>query len=385
MRCGWVRSIVAAALLFVLAACGGSQNSLPVNPPAPNPPGAFSVDGYPAKFTEYPVPGVALGDVTLGPDGAIWFSNFSGFFASTIAGGEITGTGAVTLIKERGVPDTDRTMTSGSLGIAAAFGKVWMLANDPDYQREVFIVGMTPGVSTVTDFGDMGFECCAFTMQKFATDKEGHLWMVSCIASCTSFSSFISRWVATPSASPRSTVFLGNLAEIYIPSGIGFGTDGNTYVTAVYDGAPMNDLAPNEGFVFKISPAMQILAQYPLRVGSDPQGIAGGPDGNLWIAERNPGMIVRMTPGGQTTDFPLANNALPFQIIAGHDGALWFTDPGANALGRITTRGAITEYPIPTPGAGPFGLVTCPAACDSAHGRIWFSERGAGKIAKFEF
>lgn len=44
---------------------------------------------------------------------------------------------------------------------------------------------------------------------------------------------------------------------------------------------------------------------------------------------------------------PTANSS-PQGIAAGPDGNLWFTESNANKIGRITTDGIFTEYPIPT-------------------------------------
>jgi streptogramin lyase len=385
MRAVWYLPLLATVLLLAACGGGGSSAALPPNrAPAQPPPATLTVDGYPAKFSEYQLPpGITPADVTLGPDGAVWFANFSDFFLSTIAAGQITGTGAIRLVPEVQVPLIDdaigeRTLTSGSAGIGAVNGKVWMFAVDPQYVREAFLVGITPSTASITSVSDTGRECCAEIVQKFALSPSGNLWNLTCPASCTI--------LAILASSQGPSTWIGDPAETYIPNAIGFGKDGSVYVTAVYVGIVENGLLRNQGVVRKYTPDARLLAQFPLPVNSDPQGIAGGPDGNLWIAERGAGKIARMTPTGQTTEFPLPNpNAKPFQIIAANDGALWFTEQAGNALGRITTSGAITEYPIPTPGSGPFGLVSCPSACEHAHGRIWFSEHGAGKIGKLEF
>src|ERR1043165_2611925 len=59
--------------------------------------------------------------------------------------------------------------------------------------------------------------------------------------------------------------------------------------------------------------------------GSLPWGIATGPDGNLWFAERDASSIGRSTPTGQIVEFPLPESNFPHDITAGPDGAMWFT------------------------------------------------------------
>jgi virginiamycin B lyase len=98
--------------------------------------------------------------------------------------------------------------------------------------------------------------------------------------------------------------------------------------------------------------------------------ITTGSDGNLWLGVQTltGGNVVRVTPLGQITEFPLpdvAGNVL--DITAGPDGALWFTEESANQIGRITTSGVLTEYAL-APGSGPVGITV---GRDRA---IWFTE-----------
>jgi len=55
-------------------------------------------------------------------------------------------------------------------------------------------------------------------------------------------------------------------------------------------------------------------------------GIAAGPDGNIWFCENKGGKIGRLTPGGEITEYPIAEGSEPISIIAGPDGNMWFTD-----------------------------------------------------------
>ena len=97
----------------------------------------------------------------------------------------------------------------------------------------------------------------------------------------------------------------------------------------------------------------------PLVAIVEPQGIATGPDGNLWFTENGSGQIGRVTPAGVVTEFTLptvpppagspggapAEPQRPEAIVAGPDGALWFTTSGA-LIGRIGTDGTITESAV---------------------------------------
>ncbi len=112
--------------------------------------------------------------------------------------------------------------------------------------------------------------------------------------------------------------------------------------------------------------------------GADPEGIAFGPDGNLWIVEEAAAAIARMTPTGQVDVFRLPSGfALPDWIVSGPDQNLWFTERAGFAgldqprIGRITTSGVITEFDFPTPGAAPMAIAAGP------DGNLWFTEEDA--------
>ena len=86
--------------------------------------------------------------------------------------------------------------------------------------------------------------------------------------------------------------------------------------------------------------------------GSQPWGIASGPDGNLWFTEAYGNKIGRITPGGVITEFAIpTSDGQPYGITAGPDGNLWFVEEWGNKIGRITTGGSVTEFAIPTAGS----------------------------------
>jgi streptogramin lyase len=131
-------------------------------------------------------------------------------------------------------------------------------------------------------------------------------------------------------------------------------------------------IGPGEALV---EPAAAALAE-----GSPLDGIAAGPDGNLWITSGAAEEVLRMTPAGAVTYFPVgipgtASAALrdPTAIVSGSDGALWFTAEAGDAIGRITTAGVVTSFPL-APGSHPHAIVSAP------DGTIWFTEPGAGAV-----
>jgi streptogramin lyase len=131
----------------------------------------------------------------------------------------------------------------------------------------------------------------------------------------------------------------------------------------------------------------------------EPQGIATGPDGNLWFAESGADRIGRMTPSGVLTEFSLPETSPPGSvdlpsrygstvgptvITTGPDGALWFVGQPGEA-GRITTSGTVTEYPVPDVPASDGSAAyppTLTAIAAGPDGALWFT--GAlGEVGRF--
>ena len=118
------------------------------------------------------------------------------------------------------------------------------------------------------------------------------------------------------------------------------------------------------------------FAEFPIPTAGNPQGIATGPDGNLWFTEAGANKIGRITQQGTITEFPIPTATSPDGIAAGPDGNLWFTEAGADKIGRITPQGTVTEFPIPTANSRPDGIAVGP------DGNVWFTESHASKIGR---
>src|SRR5262249_37160994 len=91
---------------------------------------------------------------------------------------------------------------------------------------------------------------------------------------------------------------------------------------------------------------MASFTEFPIPTpDSEPEGIALGPDGNIWFVETGAQKIGRITPQGQLTEFSAGITQIPLEIVAGPDGNLWFTEQ-LNSIGRITPAGVVTEFPV---------------------------------------
>ena len=115
-----------------------------------------------------------------------------------------------------------------------------------------------------------------------------------------------------------------------------------------------------------------------LQVFGIPADITSGADGNLWFTDYISNEIVKLTPAGVVTRYPIPTFfSLPSSITAGPDGNVWFAEVNGNKIGRITPAGVITEFAVPTPGAGLYGGIIA-----GPDGNVWFAEGNNGQIGR---
>jgi virginiamycin B lyase len=168
---------------------------------------------------------------------------------------------------------------------------------------------------------------------------------------------------------------VGQITELATPSsssepeGIAAGPDGNLWFA--------------EGTADKIAdvnPVTHAITEYPLpTLGAVPLGVAVGPDGNIWFTEFGAGKIGELDPAtGAISEFALPTaNSGPVDLVAGSTGNVWFTESLTGKIGEIdVSTHEIIEYSTPTAASGPFGITVGP------DGNIWFTEKSAGKIGK---
>ena len=121
--------------------------------------------------------------------------------------------------------------------------------------------------------------------------------------------------------------------------------------------------------------------------GHRPQAIAVGPDGNLWVTEVSKHEILRLTPQGVITEFPVPGEGVGVLqgIAAGADGAMWFTSREENSIRRITVTGEFTgTFKIPSQ-AIPANKMTTGSwprvIAGTGGGPLWFAEMAANRIS----
>ena len=121
-----------------------------------------------------------------------------------------------------------------------------------------------------------------------------------------------------------------------------------------------------------------------ITLGSSPEGITTGPDGNLWFTEFFADNLGRITPDGVVTEFPLPTaDAQARSITTGPDGNLWFTESAANNVAVADTTGNVldeidlTVAPACDGGiCSPFDIVV------GSDGNLWVTLRHGDQIAR---
>jgi len=304
---------------------------------------AMSVQPAPAAtatIRELRIPTGASGaaDMTKGPDGNLWFTEFN---AAKVARVTTGGT-----VAEFGVTGGPSAITDGP------DGKVWSLEAPSNLIARITPAGAHEEFPVELSYpqGDV---------EGITRGPDGNVWYTD------SVNSKVGR--ITPGGTTTEFPVPGG------PFGITAGPDGALWFTERFA------FDRNGGSNSRIGRMTTDgrLTEFPIGwVGGD---ITTGPDGNLWFTEPFANKIGRMTPGGVVTEYPVPTTASrPEAITAGPDGNVWFTEQFGNRIGRITPAGAITEIHVPTPDSGPTGIATGP------DGKIWFTEQFANKVATLD-
>ena len=270
--------------------------------------------------------------ITAGPDGALWFTEFS---SNRI--GRITTAGA---IAEYPVPSGPPEVIA-----VAADGALWFTEYDSSK------IGRITTNGVITEYPVPS----ADSHPGITKGPDGALW----------FTEDLGNKIARINLTGAVSEYTVPTAESF-PSGITAGPDGALW---------FSEYGANK--IGRISTA-GVFSEYLLPdASSGPTGIATGPDGALWFTEYAGNKIGRITTTGVITEYPLpAAFSLPSGITAGPDAAVWFTEFDGNRIGRITTDGVVSEYPVPTPSSGPWAITAGP---DDA---LWFTGYDGNRIGQ---
>jgi streptogramin lyase len=111
--------------------------------------------------------------------------------------------------------------------------------------------------------------------------------------------------------------------------------------------------------------------------GGGPQGVAGGPGGQIAYGNPNANAteLGRLVPGGTPLPTPIGATD-PFGVVFGADQAYWFAQFNTSNLGRLTPDGKYTELGGLSAGSGPREIATGPG------NTLWLSLETAKKVAR---
>jgi virginiamycin B lyase len=337
----------AAPCTFTISAIAGSASAN----------GSFVLLG--PEFTEFTTPtaNAGPGAITLGSDGALWFTECNVSQIGRIPANATPGSPGITEYP---------TLTSAALpqGIAAGSdGALWFTENSVSQIGRI-PTGATPGSSAqVTEFPTM----TALSGPTAIANVGGTLWFTENLANQVATVSTLGAVTEYPLPAPTAAS---------APIGITAGPDGNAWFTESTKSA-----------IGKIT-SIGTATDTPLLGSNDfPYGIAAGSDGALWFTEKNTGTVGRATTGGVVTNEYLVDSGGKLgTITGGADGALWVADAEISSMTivgkivRITTQGVSIEYAIPTSAVVPNGITLGP------DGAIWFTESlGASKIGRLSW
>jgi streptogramin lyase len=289
-------------------------------------------------ISEFAVPTAASqpANITRGPDGNLWFTEFTG---SRI--GRISTLGAIT---EFPLP-----AASQPFGIAAGpDGNLWFTETGPSMIGAMNVSGAFVTTPTAT---------AGSTPYTITAGADGNMW----------FTEFSNNAIGVISPATKLTKDYPLVSGAH-PAGIVAGPNGNLWF-----------VESGTGKVGMVTP-LGAVSEYSIPSGgsSSPLGIAVAADSNLWFTECSKNDIGRVsTTGVVLPQYPLPETSSePTFITLGPDGRVWFTEQTGNRVGAIGSDGTITEVGSPTSGSNPVGIVTGP------DGAIWFTELVGNKIAR---
>jgi streptogramin lyase len=289
--------------------------------------------------SEYPLStaGVMPEDITVGPDGNLWFTDEG----TTPAIGRATTAGAV----------SEFGAGQGFFPFAVAAGQdsLWFSSD-----------GAEPGIGEITSAGQI-------TMYPTGVGS-GPTYLVYGPDSSMWFTDPAGHDLGSITGSGLLTSYTAGLNAGSSPSQLAVGADGEVWFTD-------QGTTPAIGVINQSGQ----ITEYATGLVGHPGQIVLGPNGNLWFTEDSPGGFGEITPSGTITSIStgLAPGAEPYAIISGPDGDLWFTDRGTvPAVGEVKPSGVITEFTgLPT-GSSPASMAF------GADGNLWFTDYGTHSLGE---
>ncbi len=293
-------------------------------------------------IVEYPVPspGCLPTQITLGPDGNLWFTEGLGNDLGII-------NPETHVVSEVALPGNYILANGITTG---PDGNLWftdMTASDGVFSGAIGTIN--PATHAITEFPD---PVAGSIPTGITLGPDGNLWFTDIASSRIG--------IVNPTT--------GAITQFTIPGatsgpvGITTGPDGNIWVALSFT----NSIA-------MINPTTHAVTEFALPAPANgPAQIAVGPDGNLWCSENFASQIVMINPTTHViTEIPTP--ASVGGITAGPGGDIWFTMVNPAAIGMMNpSTFAMTTFPVNNPangfGSGPEGITAGP------DGNVWFAD-----------
>ena len=277
----------------------------------------------PAVGCEVSANAVAPTDIVAGPDGALWFTQSAG-----------------------GNPRDGRTYFQASIGRITTAGSYTSYSVPASASK-------VPGLDAITlgPNGNLWFT-------ETAVDRIGEI---------------------TPKAIDPAIHEFALPAADRLAQGVGSSITSADTIAA----GPGNDIWFTEqgsNAIGVMSTSGALLSKFTVpnsNLNPTPQGITEGPDDTMWFTENAANEVASITAQGKFTVYALPGGASgPASIVYGPDGNLWFTDNTGIASIDPST-GEVTLYRAHTASSGPVGITVGPD-CTS----IWFTESSADRLGR---
>jgi len=301
------------------------------------------------------------GPMISGPDGALWFAN-----GGTI--GRLTTDGTVTNYP---IPSASKIA-----GIATGpDGKIWFTNSNGDTTGD--FIGRMATDGSVTEFKDPSLS----GPNGITVGPDGALWF-------TNYGNLSLGYPETPSTSSIGRITTSGTISAFkgvadLATGITAGPDGALWFT---NGGINIFKGPVGGGAIAES---TLSGTQTVRYGPTGAVLMGsltlGSDGAIWApvwapapywAPPGTSWIERIGSSGTQTKFLIAEGVdlgnAQGGIITGPDGAIWFTSSGN--IERITPDGAIVRYPHTSP------TISATALCAGPDGNVWFVDQYNSRI-----
>jgi streptogramin lyase len=286
------------------------------------------------------VPSPVGQSITLGPDGALWFT--AGSYSSAVIG-RITTSGSISTFSVSGNP---YGFSSGPGAIASGSdGALWFTDSSASQIGRVTTAGsfsyfqLSNPAFGITNGPDGNIWVTEYTRN--AVNSSGSYYWTGQVASVTPAG------VETTYDIPQVRVVLPTYVEAPVDT-FATGTDGALWFTE-YSGTQVG----------RVTTSGVVTTVY-----SNPaNGITAGPDGALWLTQPGASVtgaptsgpaLIRLLTDTTTSSYALSPSVFsdPNGIAAGPDSALWFNDAAISVIARAVLQLSITTTTLPNGSAG---------------------------------